>query len=112
QCRQHGGGSAGCAIADGDVAWPGQRVKLSSEDPLKAVVIGRRGKNRRISCQRDRRQAGSFNNKAPNEFRGEMLRISRAAAIAEEQKFASCSQAIANQKGGLDNLATAVAGDF
>ena len=45
-------------------------------------------------------------------IRGEMLRISRAAAIAEEQKFASRSQAIANQKGGLDNLATAVGGDF
>src|SRR5436305_4518919 len=41
-----------------------------------------------------------------------MLRISRAAAIAEEQKLASRSQTIANQKGGLDNLATAVAGDF
>jgi hypothetical protein len=34
------------------------------------------------------------------------------SAITEEQKFASRSQAIANQKGGLDNLATAVAGDF
>ena len=85
---------------------------MSSEYLLKAVVICHRGKNGRISCQRDRRQAGSFSDKAPNEFRGEMLRISRAAAIAEEQKFASCGQAIANQKGGLDNLATVVAGDF
>src|SRR6266496_2625885 len=101
-----------CANADGDVAWPGQRLNLSSEYPLKAVVICHRGKNGRISCQRDRRQAGSFNNKAHNEFSGEMLRISRAAAIAEEQKFAACSEAIANQNGGLDNLATAVAGDF
>ena len=111
-CREHVGGIAACANAYGDVAWPGQRLNLSSEYPLKAVVICHRGKDGRISCQRDRRQAGSFNNKAPNEFRGEMLRISRAAAIAEEQKFASCSQAIANQKGGLNNLATAVTGDF
>src|SRR5882724_1481134 len=111
-CRQHVGGIAAYADADGDVAWPGQRLNLSSEYPLKAVVICHRGKNGRISCQRDRRQAGSFNNKAPNKFRGEMLRISRAAAIAEEQKFASCSQAIANQKGGLDNLATAVASNL
>ena len=111
-CRQHVGGIAACADADRDVAWPGQRLNLSSEYPLKPVVICHRGKNGRIRCQRDRRQAGSFNNKAPDEFRSEVLRISRAAAIAEEQKFASCSQAIANQKGGLDNLATAVAGDF
>ena len=112
--RQHVGGIAACADADADadVAWPGQRLNLSSEYPFKAVVICHRGKNGRISCQRDRRQAGSFNNKAPNEFRGEMLRISRTAAIAEKQKFASRSQAIANQKGGLDNLATAVGGDF
>src|SRR6266481_4860803 len=111
-CRQHVGRITACADADGDVAWPGQRLNLSSEYPLKAIVICHRGKNGRISCQRDRRQAGSFNNKAPNEFRGEMLRISRAAAIAEEQKLASRGQAIANQKGGLDNLTTAVAGDF
>jgi hypothetical protein len=103
---------AACADADSDVAWPTQRLNLSSEYPLKAVVICHRGKNGRIGRQCDRSQAGSFNNKAPNELCGEMLRICRAAPIAEEQKFASGGQAIANQKGGLDNLATAVAGDF
>jgi len=43
--RQHVGGIAACADADGDVAWPTQRFNLSSEYPLKAVVICYCGKN-------------------------------------------------------------------
>jgi len=36
---------AACADADSDVAWPTQRFNLSSEYPLKAVVICYCGKN-------------------------------------------------------------------
>jgi len=105
--RQHVGGIATCADADGDVARSGQRLNLSREYPLKAVVICHRGKNGRNRLSARSPPGRVVNNKAPNEFSGEMLRISRAAAIAEEQKFASRGQAIANQKGGLDNLTTA-----
>ena len=55
---------------------------LSFKDPIITVIIGDRGENRSIGSQRNRCNWGAIVVQAREKLPGEMLRISRAAAIA------------------------------
>jgi hypothetical protein len=98
QGLQYIGGLAAGADPQGDIAAPGQGLKLLQEYIVKMKVVADSGKYRCIDRQGYSRQRGPFNLKAVYEFGGNVLGIRSASSIAEEK------QALSFLEGACDSL--------
>lgn len=87
---QHVGRIAAGGERHGDVSRFSECLDLLGKYLSVIVVIGDRRQGRAVGCQRDCWQRRSLDQKAIGEFRGNMLGISGAAAIAEKQQLVAC----------------------
>ncbi len=90
------------ADAQGDIALKAKGTNLLGEDLIEMVIIADAGNDRRVGCQGNGRQRPPFNFKTVYEFRSNMLRIRRTAAVAEQHDFFACRYAIRHQGRCLD----------
>ena len=79
-------------IADEHVALAAERANLPLEHLLEAVVVADRGQRRGVGGERDRGQRRAVVDEASDEFRGDVLGVGGAAAVAGEQHLAAALQ--------------------
>lgn len=77
-----------------DVTRTAKRLDLAGENFLKAQIICCRGQRRAVGCQRDRRDGLAIFGVTDREFGREVLRVGRAAAIAEQHDLAAGADAV------------------
>jgi hypothetical protein len=82
---------------DCDIGGSSQGEQLPGEDLFEAVIIADGGKRGCIGGERQRGQWFASVLKAANKFRGDMLRVSGAAAITEQKQFPASAQAGGNR---------------
>ena len=80
---KHVGGIAAGGDGDGDVAGAAKGFDLAGESSAESVVIGDGGDGGKIRGKRERWKSGTIRGEAADEFRGDVLGIRGAAAIAE-----------------------------
>ena len=80
-----------------------QRLELAREHAIEPVVIANRRQDARVGRQRDRRPRPAFLLVAADQFRREVLRIRRAAAIPEHQNRAALFQRRRDRLGNRDH---------
>jgi len=95
-----GRGPAG-ADADGDIPFFAEGLELFSKDLAKREVIRNAGEDRGVGGQSDRRKGGAIHNIAVDKFCGEMLGVSRASSISEEEEFIARLETMGDQ---LDHI--------
>jgi len=64
---------------------------LAREDAFETVVVAGGGEHRSVGGESQRGKARAFSAQANDEFRGEVLGVGGAAAIAEEDEFAAAA---------------------
>ena len=79
---------------DRDVAAAPERAHLLREHVGVAVVVGDRGERRAVGREGDRRQRRPLDHEAVHELRRDVLRIGRAATVAEEEHLAAGGEAL------------------
>ena len=77
------GGIAAGGNGDGDVPGAAKGFDLAGENSAEAVVIGDGGDGGKIRGKRERGKSGTIKGEAADEFRGDVLGIRGAAAIAK-----------------------------
>src|SRR5579872_789722 len=78
--------------ADDDVAWLHERFDLPFEHAIVAVVVADCGDRRRIDRKRFAVQTGTLAQESPAQFRGHVLRLGGAAAVAHPQNLVAATQ--------------------
>lgn len=81
------GGIAACGDGNGNVAGAAKGFDLAGEDAAEAVIIGDGRDGGKICGQGERGKSGTIKGEAANEFRGDVLGVRGAAAIAEKQNL-------------------------
>ena len=81
---KHVGRIAAGGDGDGDVPGAAEGFDLARKDAAKAVIIGDGGDGGKICGQGERGKGGAIKGEAADEFRGDVLGVRGAAAIAEE----------------------------
>lgn len=88
--RQHDVAAlAGGGKADGEIAAAAQGLDLAFEDMFIAHVVRRRRQHRGVGGECDGGDGGPVLDEAHGKFGGDVLRVGRAAAIAEEEQLAA-----------------------
>ena len=82
---------------DRDVAGAAERLHLAREDLVVAVVVGDGGERRGVGGERDRRQRAPLARHATDELGGDVLRVGRAAAVAEEQQLVPAAEGVRDE---------------
>jgi hypothetical protein len=83
----------GCREGQRQIARASQRFDLAREDPVVAEIVAASGQRRGIGGERQSRQRAAVFRKADGQFGGEVLRVRRAAAIAEEEDLTGIRKA-------------------
>jgi hypothetical protein len=87
--RDHVPAGAAAGQADQQVAGPAVGPYLPGEDLLDAVVVADGGERGHVAGQRERGERAPFVLVTADEFRGEVLRLLGAAAVAAGQQAAA-----------------------
>ena len=99
QGAQDVGTVAGGADADHQIARPAQGLDLTGEDLLEAIVVADGGEGGAVRGQGDGGEAGALALEASNQFRGQMLTIGGAAAVAEPEDPPTARQGLDHEGG-------------
>ena len=95
-------------IADEHVALAAERANLPLEHLVEAVVVADRGQRRGVGGERDGGERRAVVDEASDEFRGDVLGVGGAAAVAGEQDLAAAlqrgSDALGDGDGGGDEF--------
>src|SRR6185312_5876738 len=77
-----------------NVIFASERFDLSRKDLFEAKIITAGSQRGSVGGERESGQAAAIFDEAYGQFRGEVLRVGRAAAIAEEENLAAFSEAL------------------
>src|SRR3989338_3954006 len=106
-CQDIGGIAAG-GNSHGHIPFFPQGLHLLGKDLFIVVVVGDAGNGGSVCSQGKCRQGRSFNAKAVDEFSGNVLRVCRAAAVAEEEELVPPKKGLRDQVDGGDKRAEVI----
>ena len=104
QAEQHVRRPAAGGDADRQVPWPAERLHLPAEHVLVAVVVGDSGDGRGVGGQREAGQPGALAAEPADQLRHQVLRVARAAAVAEGEHGAARGEAGRQQPAGREQI--------
>lgn len=91
---EHIGRSPAGGDTPGDVPLLTEGLDLSGEDEGKIRIVADAGQEGGVGGQGDGRQGGPVEEKAVDEFCGDMLGVGGAAAVAEDEDFVALTEGV------------------
>ncbi len=98
---KHVGGITAGGNGNGNVTRAAKGFDLAGEDAAETVIIGDGGDGGKICGQGERGKCGAIKGEAANKFRGDVLGVRGAAAIAEEENLVAALKSMDEGGGEL-----------